>query len=54
MHSIISLQGLFLLGTVIGCGAAYAQSAGPDEAIGPDGKMAQRFGADHSAKESHS
>jgi hypothetical protein len=43
VHSIIGLPGLFLLGTVIGCGAACAQSTGPDEAIGPDSKMAQNL-----------
>jgi hypothetical protein len=41
MRAIINLSGLVLLGTVMGCAAAGAQSAGPDEAIGPNGKMAQ-------------
>jgi hypothetical protein len=41
MRSIIRLAGLVLFGSILGCTVSNAQSAGPDEAIGPDGKMAQ-------------
>lgn len=47
MRAISKLSRPVLLGTVLGlgivlgCAAAGAQSAGPDEAIGPNGKMTQ-------------
>jgi len=41
MRAVINLSGLVLLGTVLGCATAGAQSAGPDEAIGTNGKMTQ-------------
>lgn len=43
MRAIINLSGLVLLGTVLGCAAASAQSAGPDEAIGPNEKVTQEL-----------
>jgi hypothetical protein len=43
MRAIINLSGLVLLGTILGCATAGAQSAGPDEATGTNGKMAQNL-----------
>jgi hypothetical protein len=41
MRTKISLSGLVLLGTVVGSATSYGQSVGPDEAIRPNGMVAQ-------------
>jgi hypothetical protein len=43
MRAKIALSVLVVFGSILGCTAANAQSAGPDEAIGPNGKMAQNL-----------
>src|SRR5579863_2712672 len=41
MRGIISVAGLVLLGTLSGSATAFAQSAGLDEAVQPNGAVAQ-------------
>lgn len=43
MRANIALSVLVLFGSILGCTAAIAQSAGPDEAIGPDGNPTQNL-----------
>jgi hypothetical protein len=43
MRANIALSVLVLFGSILGWTAANAQSAGPDEAIGPDGNLTQNL-----------
>lgn len=43
MRTVISLTAFVFLGFLLGPSAAMAQSAGPDEAVRPDGAVAQNL-----------
>jgi hypothetical protein len=43
MRANIALSVLVLFASILGCTAANAQSAGPDEAIGPGGNLTQNL-----------